>query len=241
MFIQKSINASGRIGNDLIEWRERAGLSRVEAAARTKIHESLIRLWEEERWSEVDDVVYTERMLRAYVTFLGGNVPYMVQKYHEGIAAEHFTRRTEDLLPRTRKLHLTDFLVGYKLVAAAGFLFFAVMLGGYIFFQVRRISESPTLSITEPKNGTRLDAPSVLIRGSTDPDATVDVNGRQAYVETNGSFQLTLDIPRGTTIIVVKSRRRHGSESTSVRRVIYDQPFPGWGEPTVSSTEKNIR
>lgn len=237
-FIQKSINASGRIGHDLVEWRERAGLSRAEAAVRTKIHESLIRLWEEERWSEVDDAVYTERMLRAYVTFLGGSVPYMVQKYHEGINAEHFTRRTEDLLPRTRKLRLSNFLVGYKLVAAAGFLLFAIALGGYVFFQARRISQPPALSVSEPKDGTRLDTPSVLIRGTTDQDATVDVNGRQAYVEANGQFQLTIDIPRGTTLIIVKSRRRHGSESNQVRRVIYDQPLPDWNGRVSSSTTR---
>ncbi len=235
-FIQKSINASGRIGHDLAEWRERAGLTRAQAASLTKIHESLIRLWEEERWSEVDDVVYTERMLRAYVTFLGGSVPYMVQKYHEGIAAEHFTRRTEDLLPRTRKLRLTDFLVGYKLVAAAGFLLFAISLGGYVFFQARRISEAPSLTIAEPKDGTRLDVPSVSIRGATDADASIDINGRQAYVESNGSFQFMLDIPRGTTLVVVKARKRHGGESSEVRRVIYDEPLPDWNDRAASGT-----
>ncbi len=241
MFIQKSINASGRIGHDLVEWRERAQLTHAQAAATTKIHESLIRLWEEERWSEVDDVVYTERMLRAYVAFLGGNVPYMVQKYHEGIAAEHFTRRTEDLLPRTRKLRFTDFWVGYKLVAAGGFLCFAFALGGYVFFQAHRISQPPSLLITEPKDGTRLDAPSALVQGRTDPDAVVDVNGRQAYVETDGAFHLVLDIPRGTTLVLVKARKRHGSEVYEVRRVIYDQPLPDWNERTMSSSTIDVK
>lgn len=236
-FIQKSINASGRIGQDLIEWRERAGLTRAQAAAQTKIHESMILTWEDERWSDIDDVVYNERMLRAYVTFLGGSVPYMVQKYHEGIDANRFTRRTEDLLPRTRKIHLTDFLVGYKLVAAAGFILFAIGLGGYVFFQARRISEPPVLSVNEPKNGTRLVAPSVMVQGSTDPDATIDINGRQAYVESNGTFQFSLDIPRGTTLIVIRARKRHGHETTDVRRVVYDSPLPVWNEiKTATST-----
>ncbi len=229
-FIQKSINTSGRIGQDLVEWRERAGLTRLQAAAQTKINESLIRLWEEERWLEIDDVVYGERMLRAYVTFLGGSVPYTLQKYHEGIDANRFKRRTEDLLPRTRKIHLTDFLVGYKLVAAAGFILFAIGLGGYVFLQGHRISKPPTLSISEPKDGTRLDAPSVVIRGNTEPDASVNINGRQAYVEPDGAFQFSLDIPRGTTLVVVHARKRYGRETTDVRRVVYDSPLPVWNE-----------
>ena len=241
MFIQKSINTSGRLGHDLVEWRERAGLTHAQAAAITKIHESLIRVWEEERWEEVGDVVYTERMLCAYVAFLGGNVPYMVQKFHAGIASEHFTRRTEDLLPRTRKLYRADFWVGYRLIAAGGFLLFAATLGAYVFFQAERISRSPTLLISEPANGTHLDVPSVLIRGTTDPEATVEINSRQAYVETNGEFSFTLDIPRGTTIVMVKARKRHGRESSEVRRVIYEQPLPQWNERAainVTSTAK---
>lgn len=236
-FIQKSINTSGRIGQDLAEWRERAGLTRLQAATQTKINESLIRLWEEERWSEMDDVVYGERMLRAYVTFLGGSVPYTLQKYHEGIDANRFKRRTEDLLPRTRKIHLTDFLVGYKLVAAAGFILFAIGLGGYVFLQAHRISKPPSLSISEPKEGTRLDAPSVTIRGNTEPDASVNINGRQAYVESDGAFQFSLDIPRGTTLIVIHARKRYGRETTDVRRVVYDSPLPVWNErPQIASS-----
>ncbi len=244
-FIQKSINASGRIGTDLIEWRERAGLTRTQAASLTKINEPLIRIWEEERWSEIDDVVYTERMLRAYVNFLGGSVPYMVQKYHEGIDASRFKRRTEDLLPRTRKIHLTDFLVGYKLVAAAGFILFTIGLGSYVFLQAHRISEPPILTITEPKDGTRLDAPSVMVRGLTDPDARVDINGRQAYVEPNGAFQFSLDIPRGTTLVVVHAQKRYGHETNDVRRVVYDSPLPAWNDiersaQAASNTIENI-
>lgn len=227
-FIQKSVNASGRIGQDLIEWRERGGFSRAEAARATKINESLIRIWEEERWNEVDDPVYTERMLRAYVSFLGGSVPYMVQKYHEGIAVERFKRRPEDLMPRTRKIRLQDFLVGYKLVAAAGFLLFAIGLGSYVFYQVHRISEPPILQVTEPKDGTRLDTPSVIIRGTTDPDASVEVNGRQAYVDAKGAFELLLDIPRGTTLILVSAHRRYGRETIEARRVVYDRSLPEW-------------
>lgn len=235
-FIQKSVNTTGRIGQDLIEWRERAGLSRAQAAATTKINESLIRLWEEERWSEVEDPVYTERMLRAYVSFLGGSVPYMVQKYHEGIEAERFERRTEDLLPRTRKIHLTDFLVGYKLVAAAGFMCFALGLGGYVFYQAHRISRPPSLEVQAPTDGARLEAPTVVVRGRTDPDAGVEVNGRQAYVDREGAFEFVLDIPRGTTLIIVSARKRYGREVSQALRVVYDRPLPDWNEGATTST-----
>ena len=239
-FIQKSVNASGRIGQDLIEWRERAGFSRSQAAAATKIHESLIRIWEEGRWSEVDDAVYTERMLRAYVMFLGGSVPYMVQKYREAIDARRLTRRTEDLLPRTRKIHITDFLVGYKLLAAAGFILFALSLGGYVFYQARRISQSPSLFVREPQDGLRLESPNVMVRGTTDPDAQVEINGRSAFVEDNGDFSFLLDIPRGATLVVVTAHKRYGRDISVARRVVYDRSLPVWEGKVVTSTQNNL-
>lgn len=235
-FIQKSVNTSGHIGQDLIEWRERVGLSRTQAAAATKINESLIRLWEEERWSEIEDPVYTERVLRAYVAFLGGSVPYMIQKYHECIDEKRLHRKLEDLLPRTRKLHLTDFLVGRKLIAAASFFLFALALGGYVFFQAHRISESPSLVITEPQDGLHLDSPNVAVRGTTDPEATVQVNGRPAYVDAKGNFDFILDIPRGTTLVLIRARKRYGREILEARRVVYDQPLPEWKEGGQEST-----
>lgn len=225
-FVQKSVNTTGRLGADLIEWRERAGFNRDQAATATKIHSSIIRLWEEERWSDIDDVVYAERMLRAYVKFLGGSVPYTVQKFHSGISASRFERRPEDMLPRTRKIHLTDFLVGYKLIVAGGFLLVTLALGGYVFYQVRRISTPPILRLLEPADGSRLDEPSVRIHGQTDPDASVDVNGRQAFVSESGEFKLDLDIPRGLTLVIVRAKKRHGHKVTEARRVIYERTLP---------------
>lgn len=239
-FVHKSINPTGRIGQDLVELRERAGWTRAGIAEQTKIAESLIRAWEEENWEEVGDIIYSERILRAYVSFLGGSVSYFIQKYHEGLQARVFQRRTEDLLPRTRKIRTWDLTVLSRLLTWAGFFIFVIGLGVYVFTQVRAISAAPPLSISEPADGLRVEAPSVNVRGQTAPESSVSVNGRPAFVEADGAFTLTLDIARGTTLLLVTAKKRHSHEITLTRHVIYDRPLPEVPVEATSGTEVTL-
>lgn len=246
-FIQKSVNPTGRIGRDLIELRERAGWTRVAVADQTKIAESLICAWEHERWEEVGDAIYGERILRAYVEFLGGSAPYFLGKYRESLDATRFERLKEDMLPRVRKIRLIDFLAGYKTFTIIGFLCFAFGLAGYVYYQVSNISSPPVLEIEAPLDGASLDGPTVYVQGHTLPESTVTVNARQALVEPDGRFSFALDVPRGTTVLFIAAKKRHGKETVVTRRVIYDRPLPDVRElfidesSEVTSTKKVVQ
>ncbi len=240
-FVHKSVNPTGRIGRDLTELRERAGFTRAAIAERTKIADSLIRAWEEEAWEGIDDVVYTERILRAYVAYLGGSVSYFLQKYREGLRAHSFERRAEELLPRTRKIRRWDLTVVSRLITWAAFSLFVVGLGLYVYTQVRAISAPPPLVVSEPEDGLRVEVPAVRVRGKTLPESSVTVNGRSAFIEPDGSFTLNLDIARGTTVLLISAKKRHSHDVTITRRVVYDRPLPTIEAGDASATAfKNV-
>ncbi len=228
MFIHKSINPSSHVGPDLRELRERAGWSREAVARETKIHESSIRALEEERFDEILDPVYAERLLRAYVNFLGGKEKYFVQKYRSCLREHKLEREPHEKLPRRRHIRALDLAVLSRFVAIGGFLLFALILGGYVYLQVRTISVPPPLSVEAPLDGARLDQPMVRVQGKTSPEATVLINDRQAIVKTDGTFLIDLDVPRGTVVITISAKRRHGQATTISRRVIYDRPLPSF-------------
>jgi hypothetical protein len=92
--------------------------------------------------------------------------------------------------------------------------------------QVRGITAPPTLTLTAPDEGLTLDAPVVLVKGQTATDVTVAVNGRTAIVQPDGTFEINLDVPRGTTAIEVIAKKRHGRESTITRHILFDRPLP---------------
>mgnify|MGYP001573174899 FL=1 len=147
------------------------------------------------------------------------------------------------MIPRPSRVRMRDLVVSSRYIALMGFFLFAIVLGGYIYVQVRGISTPPILTIDAPQDGQRLDSPHAEVRGKTLPESSVVVNGVQAVVQPSGVFTITLDVPRGTTLITISSRKRHGRAANDVRRVIFDRPLPdleGVQNRSASSTGEDV-
>lgn len=230
-FVTKRLNSPGRLGPDLIELRERVDLTLEEAARKTKLAPSIVKAFEEEDWADLPDPVYAERLLKSYVSYFGANESYYLHKFREGLEAREIVRDRATLLPRAMRIGAMDLAVTPRILAAAGFFCFTLLLGGYVFSQARAMSIAPPLVIESPADGERIDDPHVTVRGTTSPGASVTVNGAPAVVGDDGAFEYELNVPRGTTIIRIVSKRRHGSERADARRVIYDRPIPVLPEP----------
>lgn len=225
-FVMKRVNGSESLGPDLRELRERGGLTVEEAARLSKLTPAFIRALEAERWEDLPDPSYVERLLRSYVGRYGANENYYLHKYREGLKRRDFEKNPQDYLPRPIRLRAGAMLVAPRLIAAAGFFVFAGLLGSYVYLQAHAMTVPPDIQLETPEDGTRLNGPILHVRGHTVSGATVTVNGVDAPVDPQGLFELDLNVPRGMTMIIVSSQRRHSKESTVVRRVIYDHPVP---------------
>lgn len=235
-FVQKNVNATGHFGADLLDLRERAGWTRAFVSGRLKLTESFIRALEEEDWSSISDPIYAERILRAYVDFLGGNQRYFLDKYRECLKQDAQARAPSEYLPRTRQIRLFDLTDATRVTAVLGFVLFVMGLGGYVYAQARAISAPPPLTLDEPDDGARVSEPFVLVKGKTLPESSVLINGRQAVVQADGSFALTMEVPRGVTTILVTAKKRHGREADLTRRVMYDRALPGFLDDATSTS-----
>lgn len=222
-FVLKRVNGTGKLGPDLIELRERAGLTLEQAARVAKLTPSFLRALEDEDWSGLPDPVYAEKLLKSYVSSFGVNESYYLHKFREGLRSREIERDPADFLPRPVKLGRTALVVTPRIIAALGFLCFVFLLGGYVYAQARAMSLPPVLEIHAPEDALRIDDPHVIVQGVTLPGSIVYINGVEATVRPDGNFSHEMNVPRGTTMIRIVSRRRHGAESVEVRRVIYDR------------------
>ncbi|HEU0051097.1 MAG TPA: helix-turn-helix domain-containing protein [Patescibacteria group bacterium] len=237
-FVFKRVNSSDHIGPDLIELRERVGWDRKEASRQTRLTESFISALENESWDEIGDPWYAERMMRAYVKFLGGNENYFLQKFRHCLGEDRLKPAPKNQrLIRPIRVRLLDMAVGSRILAVAGFILFVGVLGAYVYREARQISAPPPISIDEPAEGIRLTEPKVTIKGKTVPEASVTINGQTAIVEPDGSFHFDLDVPRGTTMIIISAQKRHSQEAEAVRHVVYDRPLPPLLGPNATDTE----
>ena len=82
-----------------------------------------------------------------------------------------------------------------------------------------------------------MERPTVRVQGETMAEAHVLINGRTAPVDSNGFFELSVDVRRGTTPITIVARRRRGSETEVTRNVVYDSALLNTDDfPAATST-----
>jgi hypothetical protein len=227
-FLHKRVEeGNGTFGSHLRDLRELQMLTLEDASRATKIRDTILRALEEDRIAELDDPVFAERHLMAYVRYLGGHEPYFLARYRERLKELNAKHRVSDLLPRTRGVRWMDLFAGPQFVGLAGIVLLAVVLGGYVVWQTSLVRTPPTLNVDHPRDGEHLTDPTVVVRGRTMAEASVTVNGKDAAVNAAGEFLLPVDVRRGASIITITATRRRGSQTIVQRRVIYDEPLSG--------------
>ncbi|MFQ5909617.1 MAG: S8 family serine peptidase [Thermoplasmata archaeon] len=84
----------------------------------------------------------------------------------------------------------------------------------------------PALQVLSPTNGTTVALPTVTVSGTTEPGATLSVNGILALVSGTGDFSVDISLFEGANWIDVSSLDEAGNENRTVLLVILDTNAP---------------
>lgn len=223
-FVQKHIHSQiGGFGTDLRELRELRGYSRETLSHISGIHIVQIAALEDERLEDIADAVYAERHVRTLVRALEGRPEFFLGKYRELLVARKLAHPPENAL--RKNVRTRDFFVTSRLFVFFGFCAVIFAISAYVFFQVREISSAPVLTVSMPLEGEQTESSHVRVVGTTDPSATVSVNGQKAIVESSGEFVLSIDVPTGVSTLRVESRRRYSKPTVIERHVMFTRPM----------------
>ncbi|MFW6049579.1 MAG: hypothetical protein ACODAU_00310 [Myxococcota bacterium] len=86
--------------------------------------------------------------------------------------------------------------------------------------EVRIDRVPPELRLRSPAPGAVIDSGTVVVRGRTEPDAVVDVDGRRVDVGDEGHFATRRGVDRGLVNVVVRARDGAGNERVVSRAVM---------------------
>lgn len=90
-------------------------------------------------------------------------------------------------------------------------------------------TNAPTLLIDQALTSDT-DRPMFEITGTTEPGATVDVNGRPVAVSASGEFSILVELSAGENSLVVVATDEAGNNATKTLMVTYNDPLPGLEE-----------
>lgn len=197
-----------KVSDILKEEREKQGYSLSDVQRSTKIKREFLLAIEEGKYHDLPSESYARGFIKNYASFLGLSSHKITLFFRR-----EYKEEKRDVLPRFRKnesqFNKRSLLSPINISIAAVFL----IVASYIFFQYRSLFIGPNLDIQEPKQNEVISESILEVRGKTDPYAIVFVDGEEARIALDGSFQKTLYVMSGDKTIEVISKNKFGKET----------------------------
>ncbi|MFH1207461.1 MAG: helix-turn-helix domain-containing protein [Patescibacteria group bacterium] len=223
VFTKKDITRSKTLGERLRKVREEARVSLQEAADDTGIRLAYLAALENENYKDLPGPVYIENFLKRYAEYLKVSPDFVLDLYkHQGQKALKKEYRVkwplsekrprEVITPRVLKL------IGIGLIMLIGL--------GYVGFEVMKIFSPPSLSVSSPAFDMTVTAVTIPVTGSTDPDITLTVNGKQIYLDEKGNFSEVVSLQAGLNNITVSAVKKRSKPTVITRRILLQTGQP---------------
>ena len=97
---------------------------------------------------------------------------------------------------------------------------FLIVVIGFFAYQFKFL-RAPELVIHEPAEDRMVSDGSFEVRGQTDPDADLTLNGRPLYSGDTGDFSERIYLVKGVNRLEFEARNRYGKMAKVVRYLIY--------------------
>lgn len=204
--------------------REKRGMSREDAADRTKIPVWFIGAVEEDNRDGIPEDVYTRLWLKAYCGFLGLDAAKAYSAFRRersGYAIPRDTtaeirRHPHRSVPKSDVID-TPKIIRYVLLAAA---VAAALL--YFGLAIKKVVTPPAITLLSPPDGLVTDMRSVSVEGRTEQEVSIFINGKRAAVDDNGNFGDTLNLQEGVNTIKIVGSKKYSREMEVMRRIIVE-------------------
>jgi len=218
-FTRKKIEQTNRVCFRLKEARKAAGFSIEEMSEKTKLSKAYIRALENCEFQNLPSgTIYQKNFIKRYLSVLNIPSTSYIQQFliEEGYDQE--PAKTVSPHPHKPK-SIFSFLALPSLMKYIGIG--VVLLGtfGYLGWQVNRILEPPMLTLLSPDDGHITTDDHITIKGLSDPETDIAINGKGVSYTKNGQFEQTLDLVEGVNTIVVEATKKHGQKTTETRYV----------------------
>jgi cytoskeletal protein RodZ len=106
-----------------------------------------------------------------------------------------------------------------KLTFMVGIIAVILLILGYLGFQYVRFISPPEVTVDSPIEGQKVAVGSIMVFGSSDPDAKIIINSQPVLMDEDGKFSVKIDVNKSTNEIEIKAISRSGKERTISRKI----------------------
>jgi len=216
----QNIRIMKTVGIMLKEARLAKGIALEEVEKQTKIRLKFLEAIERDEYTILPSPIYAKGFVKNYSQFLGLDV-HMVMAFFRRQTDE--IKRSSILPHKSPELDYKKRFITPNRFISVVFIGLSLLFISYFVIQYRKLQLPPTLTITRPQAESILKEKKLDILGTTDPDATIMVNGLTVTVRSDGQFFTQISLDPGVNTITTVATSRFGKTQTDVRKVGFQQ------------------
>lgn len=191
----------------------------------TKIQKRFLEYIENNQFDYFDSEVFLTGFIKIYAQYLDLDKDKILALYRRSNPTKSFPKdegKEKKVFDNTKKKKNLDFLNPKTLLTSLLILFLVVIVG-YIGFQIYKFQSPPTLNITQPTNESEFTSEKIIVKGETELETIVEVNGTAVEIDKKGGFEKEITLKEGSNIITVRARKSNTLEKVETIRVTYNK------------------
>ncbi len=219
LFERKKISAGKRVCMKLKEAREKSFLSLDELSRQTKISKKHLIALEECRFEDIPYAsVYQKNFLKKYAEILNLPVDDILNQFVEEEVSPH--KKEEKV---NKEIHRKKFQNLPSLLRLIFTLAIVLSLVAYIGWQIQTLIKPPELILFSPENGLVTADYELTIRGQTNQEAKIYINGLEITSTGDGQFSEVITLSPGVNTINISAKKKNGKTTEITRYVVFKE------------------
>lgn len=189
-------------------------------AQKTGIHIKYLEALEKGDFSAMPSGVYSKNFLKEYALFLGIDYQELLDMLND---QNYFSdSESKNGFFNRQKTKKRDFLFFPKIIK--NILIILIVLGcfAYLGVSLKKIITPPELFVSFPSEDITVHDTSINVVGSTDPEASITINGEVVSNNKNGDFSKNINLKNGMNIIKISAQKKYSQETVLERYVLVE-------------------
>jgi len=202
----------------LREARRAKNLKLTEIAKKLNIDNKYLRAIEAGEYEKLPAGVYGENFIKEYAIFLGFNYEEAVKAFRrDKISSKAYG---EENIFSQQVVRKYNFLVMPKIIRSAVIILIVLICFIYLGLYLKNIFSPPELYIYEPENNLSFTLNFIVVRGETEPESEVSINGELIFSDQDGFFSKRVDLKKGVNTIIIIAKKKYSREVMVTRQIL---------------------
>lgn len=207
-------------GEVLKSKRESLGKSLETVSEDTKIQIRFLKYIEDNDFSKFDSDVFLTGFIKIYAQYLDLDSTKVLALFRR---SKPTTKKNNPETKNKSVFKIKKSFLTPKFFITLSVALFLLLVIGYIGIQIYNFQSPPKLQITEPLDNQTTTSQYLTIKGKTEENSSLEINGSPVKINNDGTFEKEITLNEGINLITIKVRKSNNTilESTEILKITY--------------------